>query len=339
MARAAAGSAAALRACASSDLGGRPGRPTSPSPTWATRCCRPGWRPVRPGLAVPDAAEHRDLVGLELHPGAAAEAEPAPGQRVARGRRWSPATRAGMPSRMATSAGPWDSPAVSQRSTRASLPRRRSRGRRRPAGQASAGAAGERCVRRPRGRTAGEGRCAGHQLDLQHGLADQQVEPVERRGRRRRRPRGQRRSATGRRPTSNTTPALVGERRRPGRPTAPAVTVETSRSAAGERVVPGAARRGRPRPRRPAAAAPRPCSGRAPGPGPAVAPSSAADDQGRPGRRPATRPRYRADRVRARRRTAATRPPTSVLWTSGAGRRRGPACCPRRSAGRRRRRA
>ena len=30
---------------------GRPGRPTSPSPTWATRCCRPGWRPGRPGSA------------------------------------------------------------------------------------------------------------------------------------------------------------------------------------------------------------------------------------------------------------------------------------------------
>ena len=27
----------------------RPGRPPSPSPTWATRCCRPGSRPGRPG--------------------------------------------------------------------------------------------------------------------------------------------------------------------------------------------------------------------------------------------------------------------------------------------------
>ena len=27
----------------------RPGRPTSPAPTWATRCCRPGSRPGRPG--------------------------------------------------------------------------------------------------------------------------------------------------------------------------------------------------------------------------------------------------------------------------------------------------
>ena len=34
------------------------------------------------GLAVPDAADERDLVLLELHPGAAAVAEPAPGQRV-----------------------------------------------------------------------------------------------------------------------------------------------------------------------------------------------------------------------------------------------------------------
>ena len=34
------------------------------------------------GLAVADAAEHADLVLLELHPGAAAVAEPAPGQRV-----------------------------------------------------------------------------------------------------------------------------------------------------------------------------------------------------------------------------------------------------------------
>ena len=34
------------------------------------------------GLAVPDAAEDRDLVLLELHPGAAAVAEPAPGQGV-----------------------------------------------------------------------------------------------------------------------------------------------------------------------------------------------------------------------------------------------------------------
>ena len=35
------------------------------------------------GLAVPDAADERDLVLLELHPGAAAVAEPAPRQRVA----------------------------------------------------------------------------------------------------------------------------------------------------------------------------------------------------------------------------------------------------------------
>ena len=35
------------------------------------------------GLAVPDAADQGDLVLLELHPGAAAVAEPAPGQRVA----------------------------------------------------------------------------------------------------------------------------------------------------------------------------------------------------------------------------------------------------------------
>ena len=51
------------------------------SPTWATRCCRSRSRPGRPGVAaVADAAEQLDLVLLELHPRAAAVAEPAAGE-------------------------------------------------------------------------------------------------------------------------------------------------------------------------------------------------------------------------------------------------------------------
>ena len=40
------------------------------------------------GLAVADAADDLELVLLELHPGAAAVAEPAPGQRGLRCRWW-----------------------------------------------------------------------------------------------------------------------------------------------------------------------------------------------------------------------------------------------------------
>ena len=40
------------------------------------------------GQAVPHAAEELDLVLLELHPGAAAVAEPAPGELGARCRPW-----------------------------------------------------------------------------------------------------------------------------------------------------------------------------------------------------------------------------------------------------------
>ena len=49
----------------------RPGRPTSPSPTWATRCCRSRSRPGRPCVS-PCRTPPRivDLVLLELHPGA-----------------------------------------------------------------------------------------------------------------------------------------------------------------------------------------------------------------------------------------------------------------------------
>ena len=64
---------------------------------------------------VPHAAEELDLVLLELHPGAAAVAEPAAGQGAATSLVVT-STPAGRPSIVATSAGPWDSPAVNQRS-------------------------------------------------------------------------------------------------------------------------------------------------------------------------------------------------------------------------------
>ena len=106
------------------------------------------------GLAVPDAAEDGDRVGLELHPGAAAEAEPAPGQRVGDVVGASPARAPAAPRGSPTSAGPWDSPAVSHRawaqsSTRAarraerlvpvaSGPRRAARPARAPSGSPAA---------------------------------------------------------------------------------------------------------------------------------------------------------------------------------------------------------
>ena len=72
--------------------------------------------------AVPDAAEDRHLVLLELHPGTAAVAEPAARQHVDDVLRGD--LHAGrQPSRTATRAGPCDSPAVSQRSMAPSLSR------------------------------------------------------------------------------------------------------------------------------------------------------------------------------------------------------------------------
>ena len=119
------------------------------------------------GAAVPDAAGELDLVLLERHPRAAAVAEPAAGQgRGDVGGLTS--TPAGRPSRIATSAGPCDSPAVSQRNMRrfgwTTLPprsqarRRQGRSRREPASRArgpprraAAARTAPRCASRPAG--------------------------------------------------------------------------------------------------------------------------------------------------------------------------------------------
>ena len=75
------------------------------------------------GLAVADAADDRDLVLLELHPGAAAVAEPAAGQRVGDVARRSPGHGRAAPRGSRPGQGPWDSPAVSQRSMAVSVSR------------------------------------------------------------------------------------------------------------------------------------------------------------------------------------------------------------------------
>ena len=103
---------------------GRPGRPPSPSATWATRELPTRIATGLPRVqAVPDAADDLDLVLLERHPRAPAVAQPAAGELAADvvGRHSTPA---GTPSRIATSAGPCDSPAVNQRNTAHSLARR-----------------------------------------------------------------------------------------------------------------------------------------------------------------------------------------------------------------------
>ena len=197
------------------------------------------------GLAVADPAEDGHRVGLELHPGA-------PRRRPSRRRASASArsavvtrTWAGSPSRIATRAGPCDSPAVSHLSMIGSLSR--SPASRRPS-RLLAGSGGQRGVQH-----LGRHRPAGHQLDLAQRLADQQVEPAEHR-------------AAG--PRARPRPARWARaRRRCRRPAArwprpasaigsaaPAVTVETTRSAGGRSPIPGLdaspqaqlARRGRP---------------------------------------------------------------------------------------------
>ena len=100
----------------------RPGRPPSPAPTWATRCWRSRSRPGR-------RSSRRAGPRRGSSPGPARTSSGRPGP-CPRRRRASAAetssvviaTCAGSPSRIATRAGPWDSPAVSQRSMRVSLP-------------------------------------------------------------------------------------------------------------------------------------------------------------------------------------------------------------------------
>src|SRR6478672_896904 len=106
-------------------------------------------------------------------------------------------TWAGIPSRVATSAGPWDSPAVNHLSTAASLSRVQNRGltvretahprlrtaspRRTPDARrpsASGSSRGERLATRGHhdGRVE---QVPGEQLELQHSLVDEQIEPAE----------------------------------------------------------------------------------------------------------------------------------------------------------------
>jgi hypothetical protein len=63
---------------------------------------------------VPDTAQELDLVALEGHPGAAAVPQPAAGQLVRDVVGRQPDAR-GTASTIPVRAGPWDSPAVSQR--------------------------------------------------------------------------------------------------------------------------------------------------------------------------------------------------------------------------------
>ena len=103
----------------------RPGRRPSPSPTWATRCCRSGWRPVRPGSRRAGRRRGWSPRRPRTSSGRRGRNRAGAGPAPRRCRRVVTCTWAGSPSRIATRAGPCDSPAVSHLSMTAVFHARR----------------------------------------------------------------------------------------------------------------------------------------------------------------------------------------------------------------------